>query len=88
MARMTKAQQKEIISTYGEFLQDRAVLSEITTVEVRGEPAYSFSLRSGAPTTVVGRENLALFILAVWEGYSAAKEVFCFEDDGEYLTSY
>lgn len=44
MSRDTKAQARQTVEVYGTLLQERAVISDIETEEVRGEQQYRFTV--------------------------------------------
>lgn len=72
----TKDQARQEIDTYGALLQERAVISDIESEEVRGEQHYMFRiLDSKFPSLVecVGIKELALVLNVMWSSYMKAR---------------
>jgi hypothetical protein len=86
MTRATKSEARQAVSVYGDLLRERAVISEITTEEERGEMTYKLRVEGKFPTEIAcrGIKEAALVLSSMWFAYSSAKEFLGYDDQEEW----
>lgn len=86
MTRATKSEARQIVAVYGDLLKERAVISEITTEEVRGELTYNLRVEGRFPTEIScrGVKEAALVLSAMWFAYTSASSFLGFGDQDEW----
>lgn len=74
--KVTKEQAKQEIDVYGTLLMERAVITDITTTNVRDETHYNFEILEKFdfpyPIECVGVKELALVLKSMWLSYAKA----------------
>ena len=74
--KITKSQAKQEVELYGQLLQDRGLISEIDTEEIRDQIRYSFlifDVKYSYKQECMGVLELSRVLSSMWSAYSRAR---------------
>jgi hypothetical protein len=87
MSRGTKDDARRMVKVYSGLLQERAIISDVTSTEERGQTVYEFYIneRRSYPTRCYSIKELANLLCAMWSAYLRGRHDVGLDDSDSIL---